>query len=147
MDTTCRIIEDKILGETPLSHAEHIHVLHCTSCQDFAAVHQILLSQNIPDERLDNRTLDAMKAALKSGRPAAQRLRLFRYIGTAAALLIALFLVTQRQLHRQRGEQRKAPGLQEGVLMFYEDASDNLDAIEYEVASVISLSSSRSMEP
>ena len=64
--------------------------------------------------------------------------RIFRYTGAAAAILVAVFMLLQRD-DAQKTLHAAEPTIQEDFLMFYADASEKLDAIEYEVASAISM--------
>ena len=135
MNDICKNIERKILLNETLTVEEHLHVLDCQSCQNFAEVHQMLLRIK-PDAALDAKVLDAASKALPQRKPFIYRhFRLLSYIGASVALIAAIFIVGNMPKKKVPMVAEANCSQHEEILLFYADASEELDAIEYKLAS------------
>ena len=134
MNDICKNIERKILLKEILTVEEHLHVLGCQSCQAFAEVHQMLCGIG-PDASLDAKVLDEASKALAKRKPFVYRhFRLLSYIGAAVALVAAIFIVGNMPKKKVPMVAEASFSQHEEILLFYADASEELDAIEYKLA-------------
>ena len=134
MNELCKNIERKLLLDEPLTTEEHRHVLHCGSCQKFASLHGMLTQ---PSGELDKRVLKSVNAVLSERRRANLRHRLFRvcsWAGAAAVLMTAVVWVARVKTQAMPSNIAHTTSHEE-ILLLYEDASEELDAIEYRLAS------------
>ena len=152
----CREIEGKILQDVPLSNEEEIHLLGCRECQHFSAVCQMLAEDACPSPDTDKQVMAHASKQLSAIRHAPRATRrpvsFFRFVGGIAALLLAVFMLSRLVSHTPKptsvatsrnttaSAQVQRPSNErtashEAILLFFEDTSENLDTIEYELAS------------
>jgi len=151
----CREIEGKILQGIPLSNEEEIHLLGCRECQHFSAVCQMLAEDACPSRDTDRKVMarasEQLSAIRHAPRATHRPVSFFRFVGGIAALLLAVFMLSRLVSHSpkpsvatsmrptaaaqvQRPANEKTAS-HEAILLFFEDTSENLDTIEYELAS------------
>lgn len=151
----CREIEGKILQGIPLSNEEEIHLLECRECQHFSAVCQMLAADACPSPETDKQVMarasEQLTAIRNAPRATHRPMRFFRFVGGIAALLLAVFMLSRLVSHSPKPSvatsgrptasvQVQRPSSErtashEAILLFLEDTSENLDTIEYELAS------------
>lgn len=151
----CREIEGKILQGIPLSNEEEIHLLGCKECQHFSAVCQMLAGEACPSPATDKQVMakasEQLSAIRHAPRATHRPLSIFRFVGGIAALLLAVFMLSRLVSHSPKpgvassghtttSAQAQRPANErtashEAILLFLEDTSENLDTIEYELAS------------
>ena len=135
MNDICKDIERKILLNEILTVEEHLHVLGCKSCQGFAELHQMLMKIE-PDTSLDAKVLGAASQALPHRKPFIYRhFRLLSYIGASVALIAAIFIIGNMPKKKAPMVAEANMSQHEEILLFYADAAEELDTIEYKLAS------------
>ena len=151
----CREIEGKILQGIPLSNEEEIHLLGCRECQRFSGVCQMLAADAGLSPDTDRQVMAHASEQLAAMRHAPRATRrpmsIFRFVGGIAALLLAVFMLSRLVSHSPKpsvavsGHAKVSAQVQrpanektashEAILLFFEDTIENLDTIEYELAS------------